>query len=235
MNQQLQVFNHEQFGDVRIIEEDGKVLFCGKDVAKALGYENPRDAIRRHCRGVVKRDGVSKTTNQHGVTTEQVTQMSFIPEGDLYRLITHSKLPAAERFEKWVFDEMLPTIRKTGGYGQQINLEQLTQIIAMTVQATVKELLPYLAQGAQPEFQPAQLEIIHGQQAYHRSGRTGKNQSKIVAYGFTDVVIEFARQRKTYREIREYLEAQGLEISEMSICRFRKRYAADGASLTIVV
>lgn len=235
MNQQLQVFNHEQFGDVRIIEEDGKVLFCGKDVAKALGYENPRDAIRRHCRGVVKRDGVSKTTNQHGVTTEQVTQMSFIPEGDLYRLITHSKLPAAERFEKWVFDEVLPTIRKTGGYGQQINLEQLTQIIAMTVQATVKELLPYLAQGAQPEFQPAQLEIIHGQQAYHRSGRTGKNQSKIVAYGFTDVVIEFARQRKTNREIREYLEAQGLEISEMSICRFRKRYAADGASLTIVV
>ena len=235
MNQQLQVFNHEQFGDVRIIEEDGKVLFCGKDVAKALGYENPRDAIRRHCRGVVKRDGVSKTTNQHGVTTEQVTQMSFIPEGDLYRLITHSKLPAAERFEMWVFDEVLPTIRKTGGYGQQINLEQLTQIIAMTVQATVKELLPYLAQGAQPEFQPAQLEIIHGQQAYHRSGRTGKNQSKIVAYGFTDVVIEFARQRKTNREIREYLEAQGLEISEMSICRFRKRYAADGASLTIVV
>ena len=65
MNQQLQVFNHEQFGDVRIIEEDGRVLFCGKDVAKALGYENPRDAIRRHCRGVVKRDGVSKTTNQH--------------------------------------------------------------------------------------------------------------------------------------------------------------------------
>ena len=235
MNQQLQVFNHEQFGDVRIIEEDGRVLFCGKDVAKALGYENPRDAIRRHCRGVVKRDGVSKTTNQHGVTTEQVTQMSFIPEGDLYRMITHSKLPAAERFEKWVFDEVLPTIRKTGGYGQQINLEQLTQIIAMTVQATVKELLPYLAQGAQPEFQPAQLEIIHGQQAYHRSGRTGKNQSKIVAYGFTDVVIEFARQRKTNREIREYLEAQGLEISEMSICRFRKRYAADGASLTIVV
>ena len=235
MNQQLQVFNHEQFGDVRIIEEDGRVLFCGKDVAKALGYENPRDAIRRHCRGVVKRDGVSKTTNQHGVTTEQVTQMSFIPEGDLYRMITHSKLPAAERFEKWVFDEVLPTIRKTGGYGQQINLEQLTKIIAMTVQATVKELLPYLVQDTQPECQATQLEIIHGQQMCQRSGRTGKSQSKIVAYGFTDVVIEFAKQRRTNREIREYLQAHGLEISEMSICRFRKRYAAEGASLTIVV
>lgn len=229
MNQQLQVFNHEQFGDVRIIEEDGKVLFCGKDVAKALGYTNPQKAIRDHCRYRTNR------SVPHPQSLGKLLDIVFIPEGDVYRLITHSKLPAAERFEKWVFDEVLPTIRKTGGYGQQINLEQLTQIIAMTVQATVKELLPYLAQGAQPEFQPAQLEIIHGQQAYHRSGRTGKNQSKIVAYGFTDVVIEFARQRKTNREIREYLEAQGLEISEMSICRFRKRYAADGASLTIVV
>ena len=229
MNQQLQVFNHEQFGDVRIIEEDGKVLFCGKDVAKALGYTNPQKAIRDHCRYRTNR------SVPHPQSLGKLLDIVFIPEGDVYRLITHSKLPAAERFEKWVFDEVLPTIRKTGGYGQQINLEQLTKIIAMTVQATVKELLPYLAQGAQPEFQPAQLEIIHGQQAYHRSGRTGKNQSKIVAYGFTDVVIEFARQRKTNREIREYLEAQGLEISEMSICRFRKRYAADGASLTIVV
>ncbi len=229
MNQQLQVFNHEQFGDVRIIEEDGRVLFCGKDVAKALGYTNPQKAIRDHCRYRTNR------SVPHPQSLGKLLDIVSIPEGDVYRLITHSKLPAAERFEKWVFDEVLPTIRKTGGYGQQINLEQLTKIIAMTVQATVKELLPYLAQGAQPEFQPAQLEIIHGQQAYHRSGRTGKNQSKIVAYGFTDVVIEFARQRKTNREIREYLEAQGLEISEMSICRFRKRYAADGASLTIVV
>lgn len=226
MNQQLQVFNHEQFGDVRIIEEDGRVLFCGSDVAKALGYANPRKAVREHARGGTKRSIPTTSGNQ---------EMTFIPEGDLYRLIVRSKLPAAERFEKWVFDEVLPTIRKTGGYGQQINLEQLTKIIAMTVQATVKELLPYLVQDTQPECQATQLEIIHGQQMCQRSGRTGKSQSKIVAYGFTDVVIEFAKQRRTNREIREYLQAHGLEISEMSICRFRKRYAAEGASLTIVV
>lgn len=226
MNQQLQVFNNEQFGDVRIIEEDGKVLFCGSDVAKALGYANPRKAVREHARGGTKRSIPTTGGNQ---------EMTFIPEGDLYRLIVRSKLPTAERFEKWVFDEVLPTIRKTGGYGQQINLEQLTKIIAMTVQATVKELLPYLVQDTQPECQATQLEIIHGQQMCQRSGRTGKSQSKIVAYGFTDVVIEFAKQRRTNREIREYLQAHGLEISEMSICRFRKRYAAEGASLTIVV
>ncbi len=229
MNQQLQVFNHEQFGDVRIIEEDGKVLFCGKDVAKALGYTNPQKAIRDHCRYRTNR------SVPHPQSLGKLLDIVFIPEGDVYRLITHSKLPAAERFEKWVFDEVLPTIRKTGGYGQQINLEQLTKIIAMTVQATVKELLPYLVQDTQPECQATQLEIIHGQQMCQRSGRTGKSQSKIVAYGFTDVVIEFAKQRRTNREIREYLQAHGLEISEMSICRFRKRYAAEGASLTIVV
>ena len=226
MNRQLQVFNHEQFGDVRIIEEDGRVLFCGSDVAKALGYANPRRAVREHTRGGTKRSIPTNSGDQ---------EMTFIPEGDLYRLIIRSKLPAAERFEKWVFDEVLPTIRKTGGYGQPVDIELLTQVIAMTVQTTVKELLPYLMQSAQSECQATQMEIIRGQQAYQRSGRTGKNQSKIVAYGFTDVVIEFARQRKTNREIREYLEAQGLEISEMRICRFRKRYAAEGASLTIVV
>lgn len=113
---QLQIFNNKQFGSIRTIEENGKLLFCGSDIARALGYSNPRDAIARHCRGVVKHDGVSNTTNQHGITTEQTTAMSFIREGDVYRLITHSKLPAAEQFESWVFDEVLPTMRKTGGY-----------------------------------------------------------------------------------------------------------------------
>lgn len=72
--------------------------------------------MTRHCKGIVKREGVSETTNQHGTTTKQITQMSFIPEGDVYRLIVSSKLPSAERFERWVFDEVLPTIRRHGLY-----------------------------------------------------------------------------------------------------------------------
>lgn len=118
----LKTFSNEEFGNIRTIEENGKIYFCGKDIASALGYSNPRDALSRHCRGVVKRDGVSETTNQHGVSSEQINRMSFIPEGDVYRLITHSKLPTAENFESWVFDEVLPTIRKTGGY---VNNEEL--------------------------------------------------------------------------------------------------------------
>ena len=83
---ELKIFNNEQFGEIRTIEENNKVLFCGADVAKALGYSNARDAVLRHCRGVVKRDTP---------TTSGTQEMSFITEGDVYRLITHSKLFSA--------------------------------------------------------------------------------------------------------------------------------------------
>lgn len=106
-NTSIQIFNNEEFGDVRTIEENGKILFCGADVAKALGYTNTRKAISDHCKGVTKRD----TPTNGGIQS-----LSFITEGDIYRLIAHSKLPSAEKFEKWVFDEVLPTIRKNGTY-----------------------------------------------------------------------------------------------------------------------
>ena len=104
---ELKIFEKEEFGSVRTIEENGKVLFCGRDVAEALGYSNPRDALSKHCRGVAKRDIL---------TAGGAQSFSFIPEGDVYRLITHSKLPGAERFEQWVFDDVLPSIRKHGMY-----------------------------------------------------------------------------------------------------------------------
>ena len=90
--------------------EEGKVLFCASDVAKALGYSNDSKAIKDHCRWVTKR------YLPHPQSPSKKIQMSFIPEGDVYRLITHSKLPSAEKFESWVFDEVLPLIRKHGVY-----------------------------------------------------------------------------------------------------------------------
>lgn len=104
---ELQIFENKEFGQVRMVEIDGKPYFVGKDVANALGYSNPRDAISRHCKGVVKHDTP---------TSSGIQSISYINEGDMYRLITHSKLESAERFESWVFDEVLPTLRKTGSY-----------------------------------------------------------------------------------------------------------------------
>lgn len=104
---ELQIFNSPEFGEIRTIDENGKPLFCGSDVAKALGYSIPSKAVKTHCKGVSKMEVPTNGGAQ---------QMLFISEGDLYRLITHSKLPAAEKFEKWVFDEVLPSIRKHGAY-----------------------------------------------------------------------------------------------------------------------
>ena len=118
---QMEIFKNPEFGSIRVIEENGKYLFSGTDVAAALGYSNPRDAIIRHCRYVVKRDA------PHPQSPDRKISMTFIPEGDLYRLIVHSRLPGAERFEKWVFDEVLPMIRKTGGYMTASLLEQAAE------------------------------------------------------------------------------------------------------------
>ena len=107
----LQIFESNDFGQLRTIDDNdnGKVMFVASDVAKMLGYNRPNDAVNAHCRYTVK----CRIPHPQGKGTLEV---NVIPEGDLYRLITHSKLPAAEKFESWVFDEVLPTIRKHGNY-----------------------------------------------------------------------------------------------------------------------
>ncbi|MCM1227891.1 MAG: Bro-N domain-containing protein [Clostridium sp.] len=99
---ELKVFHNSEFGELGVLTIDGKEFFPANQCAKILGYSNPRDAVIRHCKpeGVVKHDGVSYTTNQHGVTSQQITEIKYISEGNLYRLIVRSKLPAAEKFER---------------------------------------------------------------------------------------------------------------------------------------
>ena len=105
-NTMVKVFENGEFGQVRTVEEDGKVLFCGSDVANALGYARPSDAISTHCPHTVKyRIEVQTGMKNDGSPAIQEVPMSFIPEGDVYRLIVRSKLPSAEKFEQWVFDE----------------------------------------------------------------------------------------------------------------------------------
>lgn len=116
---EVTIFNNPAFGDVRTLEtEGGKVLFCGKDVAAALGYERTADAIRKHCKGVAEME----------TPTEGGTQkMKFIPESDVYRLAFGSKLPTAEKFTDWVTEEVLPSIRKHGAYMTPDVLEKTIQ------------------------------------------------------------------------------------------------------------
>ena len=121
MSQELQTFNSPVFGDIEVLTINGKEYFPATKVASILGYSNTRDAISRHCiqeyPSLVKHDAWVQTGIQiNGEPAMRKTEVNFIDEGNLYRLIIKSKLPQAQQFERWVFDEVLPMIRKTGTY-----------------------------------------------------------------------------------------------------------------------
>lgn len=122
----IQLFRNPEFGEVRILEENGEILFCGSDVAKTLGYTNPSKALSDHCRGVTKR---------YTPTTSGKQEMSFIPESDLYRLVFSSKLPTAEKFTDWVTKEILPFIRRHGLYATPEAVEQMLNNPDMMIKA----------------------------------------------------------------------------------------------------
>ena len=113
------VFDNQDFGRVRIVMDDGKPLFCGIDVARALGYKDTVNALKAHC----KEDGVAFYHLTDNLGREQ--KAKFISEGNLYRLIVHSKLPSVEKFERWVFDEVLPSIRKHGIYATGVTVDRI--------------------------------------------------------------------------------------------------------------
>lgn len=108
MANELSIFSNEEFGSVRVIVQDGEPWFIASDVAKALGYERPNDAVNTHCKKVNK--------FSYGDSPRGAQPYNIIPESDVYRLIMRSNLPNAERFQDWVVEEVLPSIRKTGNY-----------------------------------------------------------------------------------------------------------------------
>ena len=112
----IQIFQNEQFGKVRItMNENDEPLFCLADVAKALGYSNPAKAVIDHCKGVT----ILETPTQSGIQP-----IKYGKESEVYRLTMKSKLPNAEKFQDWVCDEVLPSIRKHGAYMTNETLEK---------------------------------------------------------------------------------------------------------------
>ena len=135
MNTQVQ-FSAFTFksNSVRVItDKNQEPWFCANDVCDILGYSNPRDAISKHCKagGVAKRDTPTKSA---------VQEMTFINEPNLYRLIIKSRKPEAEPFEAWVFEEVLPQIRKTGKYQLQPQQLALPEPEKFTFEFTEYEL-----------------------------------------------------------------------------------------------
>lgn len=133
---ELQIFNYES-KEIRTVLIDGVPFWIARDLTNILGYANYSDAISRHCRGIVKHYPLQ--------TKGGLQEVRLLSEPDMYRLIVKSNLPSAEKFEKWVFEDVLPSIRKTGQYGVKapsnliealkLALEQAEQIEEMKPKA----------------------------------------------------------------------------------------------------
>ena len=129
----VSIFEHPEFGRIRTLDIDEKIWFCASDIASALGYANPRDAVARHCKpmGVAIYDTPTRSA---------VQKIKYINEGNVYRLIAGSKLPAAEKFESWIFDELVPETLKDGGYLLKKNGETDNELLARAVLLAQKRL-----------------------------------------------------------------------------------------------
>ncbi len=133
---EIKIFEKEEFGQIRTVEIDGKPYFVASDVAKALGYVNDRDAISRHCRWVVKHD------IPHPQSKTKTLEVNVIPKGDVVRLAASSELTTAEKFESWIFDEVIPSVLDNGGYiaGQEtLSDDELLEKAVLVAQRKIAE------------------------------------------------------------------------------------------------
>lgn len=199
---EMQVFQNSEFGELGVLEIEGKPWFPATACARKLGYANPQKAIRDHCKGV----------NEMVTPTNGGTQtMRFIPEGDLYRLITHSTLPAAERFEKWVFDEVLPSIRQTGGYGSLAEaLKQVTDTFTSAMNSVLDRLDRLEAQSRE--------NLTEEEPLIRR--RPTSVISRLDVNTRQDVESMICSGQFTYSEIAKHLADCGIRISTTSVWRY---------------
>lgn len=217
---EIQMFSSSEFGEIRVIEENGKTWFCGADVCRELGYGDQYDkTINRHCKhpGQSKHTvGVQTGVKRDGTPAIQNIQMIFIDESNLYRLITRSRLPKAEEFESWVFDEILPTIRKTGGYGNTNNSIDI-EVISKIITATLKELFPLIAENLSYQ----KTEVCEDKTFNRKRGSRSKVE-QLPAHIREDVE-QMLNNGAVYREVVEFCRDSGFDISMSAVGRYEKR------------
>ena len=160
---ELQIFNNAEFGQIRTVTKEDKTYFIGNDVAKALGYTETAKAIRTHCKGVSEMDIP---------TNGGIQKVKVITEGDIYRLVIKSQLPKADEFESWIFDNVLPSIRKSGGYiaGQEEMSD--TELMAKALLVAQKQIEQ---RNAIIEQQREQIEIAKPKTIFADAVSTSKS------------------------------------------------------------
>lgn len=211
---ELKIFENEAFGEIRTLEtDDGKVLFCGADVAKALGYAKPQNAIQAHCRGALKQGILTNGGKQ---------EMLFIPEGDVYRLIAHSKLPKAIEFESWVFDEVLPSIRKTGAYALRDSYQ-------------IEDPIERAKRWIEEQQEKKQLQLTVSVQNQQIAELQPKASYYDVVLNCKDLmsITEIAKDYgKSAKWLNNYLHEKGIQFKQTGIWLLYAKYADKGYTST---
>ena len=215
----IEVFSSAEFGAVRTLKtEDGKVIFCGADVAKALGYARPSEAVSKHCKG---------TSKQRILTNGGMQEMLFIPEGDVYRLITHSKLPNAERLEAWVFDEVLPTIRKHGAYMTENTLEK-----ALTSPDFLIQLATTLKEEQEKRKALETTVAVQEQQISELQPKASYYDVVLNASGLISTSTIAKDYGKTAVWLNKFLHEKGVQFKQGDIWLLYQKYAQEGYTST---
>ncbi len=205
----LKVFSNSEFGELGVMVIDGKEYFPAKQCASILGYKDTTNAIKQHCKGVVK----------HHLPTNGGTQLvNYIPEGDLYRLIVSSKLPAAEKFERWIFDTVLPGIRQNGGY-----ISNAEELIARTATAVVsevmKQLLPLLTANTHCDDMIEEVPQIKVKRRHCKSHSIISHLDAALRMEVEEMLCD---ARYTYKDIADFLHKKGIKVSGSSLARYYK-------------
>lgn len=238
MKQEFKIFSHEMFGDIRTMtDECGETYFVGKDVAKALGYKNSRDALNKHVDSDDK--GVAKCDTLGGAQ-----KFTLINESGLYSLILSSKLPQAKDFKRWVTSEVLPQIRQTGGYipthdaeGRTLSEEEIVEraheIIGNTLQ-----LLNSKSEYCLTATQVAASwgmdvlsfnNLLASMGIQHRKGGHWQLSDELQGRGLTEVRSFFCYSLKGKARMKRYLvwTREGIDFLNMAIRKMPREITAN--------
>lgn len=185
---ELQIFNNEEFGQIRTVEIDGEIYFVGKDVTEILGYSNPRKAIIDHVDEEDKTDGV---TIRDSIGREQ--NPVCINESGLYSLILSSKMPNAKKFKRWVTSEILPTLRKTGSYEMPNAKKNKSNRTALSsANMMVKNVMSVLEKAkVEPVFIAAEVKRLYTDLGYEvKAPLVTDKETMSKLYDCTDIAKE---------------------------------------------
>ena len=226
---EVKIFENEEFGKVRtLIEGEDKVLFCGTDVAQALGYSNTTDALKRHCRCIVKREV------PHPQSPEKNLETNFIPESDVYRLIFGSKLEDAEKFQNWIFDDVIPTIRKTGGYvnNDELFIETYFSQVEESTKAMLRAMLATVREVNEKNRQLEQTVGVQSQQIAELQPKATYYDVVLQCEDLISITAIAKDYGKSARWMNNYLHEKGVQYRQGDIWLLYQTYAERGYTST---